>query len=99
MTQTALTTDVIFEMVDPSAETSSNTLFMVLEGQDYQVKLDRLGLSFDSSENEILTRIRPMVQEIYNVDIQRNGNWLYKVRKATNSQNIHVIPNSTAGIK
>ena len=99
MTQTALTTDVIFEMVDPSAETSSNTLFMVLEGQDYQVKLDRLGLSFDSSENEILTRIRPMVQEIYNVDIQRNGNWLYKVRKATNSQNIHVIPNSTAGIR
>ncbi len=99
MTQTALTTDVIFEMVDPSAETSSNTLFMVLEGQDYQVKLDRLGLSFDSSENEILTQIRPMIQEIYNVDIQRNGNWLYKVRKATNSQNIHVIPNSTAGIK
>ena len=96
---TDISTDIVFEMVDPSADQITGMLYTVLDGQDYQVALNTLGLTFDSTEAEILNAIRPIIQEVYNIDIMRNGSWLYKVRKATNSQNIHVIPNSTAGVK
>jgi len=73
--------------------TVENKIFVTIDGEDWQKDLDAIGLTFESSEQEIMERIVPMIREEYNEDITD----LYKVRKATNTQNIYVIPNSTAG--
>lgn len=74
-------------------ESVENKLFVTINGEDWQKDLEEVGLSFDSSEQEIMERIVPMIREEFNEDITD----LYKIRKATNSQNIYVIPNSVAG--
>lgn len=79
--------------IDPD-NTAQNKIFVTINGQDWQRDLSDIGLSFDSSESEIMNRIVPMIEEEFNQNIEN----LYKIRKATNNQNIYVIPNSTAGI-
>jgi hypothetical protein len=70
-----------------------NKIVVTINGQDWQRNLDDLGLSFDSSESEIMEAVTPMIREEFNEDITD----LYKIRKATNNQNIFIIPNSVAG--
>ena len=74
----------------------TNKIIVSIAGDDTILEYANLGLTFDSREEEVLAAIRPVIQEAHQMDIQ-DGGWLYKVRKATNSRNIHVIPNSTAG--
>lgn len=75
-----------------------NKIIVSVAGEDEFFDYEELGLSFESPETDILSAIRPMIQEKYNQDIQDvSGSWLYKTRKAVTNQNIHVIPNSTAG--
>jgi len=71
-----------------------NKIFVTIDGRDWQKDLSELGLTFDSSERDIMSRLTPLIQEEFNQDISDT----YKIRKAINSQNIYVIPNSTAGI-
>lgn len=80
-------------MTDPVTNkiiVSAGTRDLFLDYADY-------GLSFESTESEILTAVNSVVREQLNVDLQDEGDWLYKIRKAIDSQNIHVIPNSVAG--
>lgn len=69
-------------------------IIVTIEGQDWIKDLSRFGLTFDSSEAEVKDAIVPAIEEEFGVNI-RSG---YKMRKATNSQNIHLIPNSVAGV-
>ena len=80
------------ELMNPD-DTVKNRVFVTIEGEDWQHDLSSLGLTFDSSEEEIMDMIVPLIEEEFDVTIRD----LYKVRKATNNQNIFVIPNSTAG--
>lgn len=76
-----------------------NKIIISIAGEDEILPYDQFALTFDSSEADVLNALRPMLREKYNVDIQDiNGSWLYKTRKAVTNQNIHVIPNSTAGV-
>jgi hypothetical protein len=84
---------VVITPLDPD-NTAQNKIFVTINGQDWQRNLSEIGLSFDSSESEIMRSIVPMIEEEFNQNIEN----LYKIRKATNNQNIYVIPNSTAGI-
>jgi len=70
-----------------------NKLFIVIEGEEIQLDYASLDLTFDSSENEIMDKVIPIVQEQKDIDITG----LYKVRKAVDNQNIFCFPNSTAG--
>ena len=79
-------------VIDPS-DTVRNKIFVTIDGQDWQEDLDALGLDFDSSEQELMERIAPIIQEEFGRDITEH----YKVRKAVNSENVFIIPNSTAG--
>jgi len=74
----------------------SDKIIVSIAGDDTILEYANLGLTFDSPEDEVLSAIRPVIQEAHQTDIY-DGSWLYKVRKAVNSRNIHVIPNSTAG--
>ena len=71
-----------------------NKIFVTIDGRDWQKDLSELGLTFDSSERDIMSRLTPLIQEEFNQDISD----AYKIRKAVNSQNIYCIPNSVAGI-
>jgi hypothetical protein len=85
--------------VTPIEETFSNKVVVPIHGQDYQRNLIELDLSFDSTESEVLERLRPILVEEFGVDIrdERTG-WLYKMHKAVDRQNIYLIPNSVAGL-
>ena len=75
-----------------------NKIIVCVEGSDWITDYADYGLTFDSTENEILTRLSSAISERFSVDINdEESGWLYKTRKAVESQNIYVIPNSTAG--
>jgi hypothetical protein len=75
----------------------SNKIIIAVAGEDMIVDYDDYGLSFDSNEQQFLEAVRPAISERFNVDIKDSSGWLYKTRKATESQNVYLIPNSTAG--
>ena len=75
----------------------TNKIIIAVAGEDMIVNYEDYGLSFNSSETDFLDAVRPTVQERFNVDIKDSTGWLYKTRKATESQNVYLIPNSTAG--
>jgi hypothetical protein len=68
-------------------------LIVSIEGRDWIQNLSMFGLTIESSEQEIMSAITPAIREEFNTDISN----YYKVRKALNSQNVHIIPNSVAG--
>lgn len=75
----------------------TNKIIISIAGQDEIVDYETFGLTFDSTEEQILTAINPLIQEKYNTSLKSSTSWLFKTHKAINSQNIHIIPNSTAG--
>lgn len=74
-----------------------NKVIVSVNGDDTIIAYEELGLNFDSSESEVLETLRPIIQERHGIDLSGSHGWLFKTRKAMSSQNIHVIPNSTAG--
>lgn len=75
----------------------TNKVIICIEGEDYIKDYEELEITFDTSEEIILNTVRPIIQEHFNVDIKDDDNWLYKTKKAIESQNIYIMPNSTAG--
>ena len=74
-----------------------NKIIVCIEGQDWIQDYSDYGLNFDSPENDIMGAIAPAVREKFNTSIHDGTNYLYKTRKAVESRNIYIIPNSTAG--
>jgi hypothetical protein len=85
------------ELVAGGRAEVTNKIIVSIAGEDEFLEYAQFGLSFQSSEEDILNAIRPLIREKHGQDLMGSGQWLYKTRKATSSQNIHVIPNSTAG--
>lgn len=81
-----------FDIVEENKITDK--IFVTINGQDFQKNLSELGLSIDSSEEEVMRVIIPIIQEEFNENISDT----YKMRKSVNNRNIFIIPNSTAGI-
>ena len=75
----------------------NNKIITCIEGDDWIQDYSVFGLNFDNNEQEILEAIGPAIEEKFHVSIKDGDNYLYKVRKAVDSQNIYIIPNSTAG--
>ena len=75
----------------------TNKIIVCVNGADRFYDYEQFGLSFDSSDGDIIGAIRPAVRETFGVDIGTGASSLYKTRKAVESRNIYVIPNSTAG--
>lgn len=81
------------QLIDPD-QTTTNKIFVTINGQDWQKDLTSIGLTFDATEREIMDAVVPIIREEFNEDIRN----LYKIRKAVNTQNIYILPNSTAGV-
>ena len=78
----------------------TNSLIISIEGKDVVMTLEEANVEFDQTESEILTIIAPRIKEGFDVDIidDEDGTNLYKINKSIESKNIHLIPQSTAGI-
>ena len=88
------------ENLEPLATESEVTdkLIICINGEDWILPYDDFGITFNSTETEIMEAIRPAIQEQFDVDIKdEESGWLYKTRKATNTHNVYIVPNSTAG--
>jgi hypothetical protein len=87
------------ELVQVGTTQSNPTrkIVVAISGDDLFLNYEDYGLSFDSSESDILARINPIIQEQFGQSLESGGRWTYKTRKATASQNVYIIPNSTAG--
>lgn len=71
---------------------------VVLEGTDRSFPYTDLGVTYDSSDEEIVDALNPIFAEegINLKDEWQNGG--YMLKRADNSQNIHLFPKSTAGV-
>jgi len=85
-------------MSNSTSETFTDKLIVSVEGDDLIMGYVDLGLTFQSSEPEILRAVQPMLLEKFGQNINGEYGWTYKVHKAVDKRNIHLYPNSTAGI-
>jgi hypothetical protein len=85
-------TPAVIQVLNPTEEVTDK-IIVTLDGEDKVVDTQSIGLTFESSESEIMGALSPMIQEEFGKDISE----YYKVQKSTNSRNIHIIPNSVAG--
>ncbi len=72
-------------------------VIVTVESQDRTYSFDQLSVNFDSSNEEILAAVQPIILEDTGVNISEDDENLYTVKKAENSGNIYVFPKSPAG--
>ncbi len=71
-------------------------ILITLESEEKTYQYDALGLTYDSTDSEILDAVAPIVEEETGVDILEEG--LFTVKKVESSHNIFIFPKSPAGI-
>lgn len=79
--------------------TDTNTEFrgivsITINGNDQELALESLGLTMDSTEQEILNAVQGVIRENLSDD---EGDSTYTVRKSLNTGIIHVYPKPVAG--
>jgi len=70
-------------------------LIVTVNGEDRFYDLSTFGIDFESTDREIYSVANPVLRESFpDVTFEET----YKIRRARNSGNIHMIPNPEAGI-
>ena len=78
--------------------TQTGKIIITLESEEVILDQEEMDVSFDSPPQEILEKISQAVQEEKGISLRNDeGDFLYKVRKVTSSQNIYLYPDSVAG--
>ncbi len=77
-------------------ETPTGRIIVTLESQEVPLEYETLGVTFESTDSEILEAIAPVVEEETGVDILEDG--LFTVKKVESSQNSYIFPKSPAGL-
>ena len=90
-------TDIAEDTVNVTDEVR-NEVIITVNGRDIRIPMDSLGLNIDSSDNDTLNAVRPIIQGREGLDIQDDaGVYSYTVRKAMNSNSIYIYPKPVAG--
>ncbi len=89
--ETVLTQNEITLPQDPT-----NTVILTLNGQDHFIPMDRLHITFESNEREVLDAVEPYAVEL-GESLQENDDYTYCVQKMVNSHNIFCFPKPEAG--
>lgn len=74
-------------------------VIVTLSSEEKRYDYERLAVSYDSSDEEILNALQPVLLEEEGFDIreeQRDG--YFTIKRVESSQNIYVFPKSTAGV-
>jgi len=74
-------------------------VMLTANGHDYVYDYDQLGVTFDSSEREILQAVDGIIREINMtlVDDDDPERYSFRVVKSTNNHVIHIYPKDGAG--
>lgn len=76
---------------------NEGNITVILEGRDRTFEYDALGLTYESTDAEIIEALVPIFEE-EGVDLQSEfNNGGYIIKRSDNSHNIHLYPKSTAG--
>jgi hypothetical protein len=70
-------------------------IIVTVESEDREYAYEDLSVTFESTPDEILEALKPIILEDTGVNILEDG--LYTVKKAENSGNIYIFPKSPAG--
>lgn len=73
-------------------------IIITLESEERHYPYETLGVGYESTDNEIVGAVSPMLSEDVGIEIDdefRSGNWT--VKRVESSQNIYIFPKSTAG--
>ncbi len=73
-------------------------IIVTIESQERDFEFEDLSVTFDSTPQEILAAVQPVILEQTGVNILEDDDTLYTVKKMDNSGNVYVFPKSPAGI-
>ncbi|MFA5312785.1 MAG: hypothetical protein WC375_05600 [Methanomassiliicoccales archaeon] len=83
---------------DPLPTEVTNKVIVTVARRDVFLDQLALGVNMESSEQDILRAVQPIIRENEGADIaDDDGDFSYAVRKSSNSNNIHVYPKPVAG--
>jgi hypothetical protein len=72
-------------------------IIVTLESTEKHYDYEQLSLTFDSTDEEILDAIAPVILEQDGINIKEDDENLYTVKRIEDSGNIYVFPKSVAG--
>jgi hypothetical protein len=73
-------------------------IIVTLSSEDKHYPYDRLSVGYDSTDQEILDALAPVLLEEEGFDIrQEQSDGSFTIKRVDSSQNIYVFPKSTAG--
>ena len=75
--------------------TPTGEIIITLENEEKHYGYDQLGVTFDSTDQEVLEAVAPVIEEETGIDILEDA--LYTVKSVTASQNKYCFPKSPAG--
>lgn len=75
----------------------TNTIILTLNGQDYFLSMETLGVNFESTEREILDVAENFAVTELHESLKNNDEYTYSINKAVNSRNIYCFPKPEAG--
>jgi hypothetical protein len=79
-------------------ETMATEVRILLENTEQPVDAKQLGVTIDSTPEEILKAVQPYALEQFGVNIQGDGDqFIYTVRKSVEKETIFIVPKTTAG--
>jgi hypothetical protein len=79
------------------ATTPTGEIIVTLENEERHYAYGTLGVTFDSTDQEILDAVAPVIEEDTGIDILEDA--LYTVKSVTGSQNKYCFPKSPAGVR
>lgn len=71
-------------------------VIVTLSSEDKHYEFDRLSIDFDSTDEEVLNAIAPILLEEEGFDID-DAEETFTIKRSDSSQTIYVFPKSTAG--
>lgn len=73
-------------------------IIVTMENQEKAYDYEALGVSFESTPEEILAAVQPVVLEEFGVNIKdESGNYIYMAKKLSTTQETILFPKSVAG--
>lgn len=79
-------------------EQSNGRIIVTLASKDREFTFEELRLNFESTDQEILDALSPIILEEEGLDIkEEQSEGYYTIRRAENSGNIYLFPKSIAG--
>ena len=75
-------------------------IIITLASSDKHYSYERLSVSYESTDEEILNALAPVLLEEEGFDIRNElSNESFTIKRTDSSQNIYVFPKSTAGVE